>query len=66
MRIKVIRFVVKVLGYEWGGDALNVPVWTVKAKKKKQPMALYEYDCMPCAQRYIKERSIKENDPGYT
>jgi hypothetical protein len=28
-------------------------------------MALYEYDCMPCAKRYIKERSIKENDPGY-
>jgi putative FmdB family regulatory protein len=28
-------------------------------------MALYEYDCMPCAQRYTKERSIKDNDPGY-
>jgi putative FmdB family regulatory protein len=28
-------------------------------------MALYEYDCMPCAQRYTKERSIKEEDPGY-
>jgi len=28
-------------------------------------MALYEYDCMRCAQRYIKDRSIKENDPGY-
>jgi hypothetical protein len=35
MRIKIIRFVVKTLGYEWGGDNLNVPVWTVKAKKKK-------------------------------
>jgi hypothetical protein len=35
MRIKIIKFVVKVLGYEWGGDKLNVPVWTVKAKKKK-------------------------------
>jgi predicted nucleic acid-binding Zn ribbon protein len=21
---------------------------------------------MPCAKRYIKERSIKESDPGYT
>ena len=28
-------------------------------------MALYEYDCMRCAQRYTKERSIKDNDPGY-
>ena len=28
-------------------------------------MALYEYDCMRCAERYIKERSIKDNDPGY-
>ena len=28
-------------------------------------MALYEYDCMPCGQRYTKERSIKEDDPGY-
>jgi putative FmdB family regulatory protein len=28
-------------------------------------MALYEYDCMRCAQRYIKERSIKDSDPGY-
>jgi putative FmdB family regulatory protein len=28
-------------------------------------MALYEYDCMRCAQRYIKDRSIKEEDPGY-
>jgi hypothetical protein len=35
MRIKIIKFVVKVLGYQWGGDALNAPVWTVKAKKKK-------------------------------
>jgi len=35
MRIKIIRFVVKALGYEWGGDNLNVLVWTVKAKKKK-------------------------------
>ncbi len=35
MRIKFIRFVVKALGYEWGGDNLNAPVWTVIAKKKK-------------------------------
>ena len=28
-------------------------------------MARYEYDCMPCAQRIIKERSIKDDDPGY-
>ena len=28
-------------------------------------MALYEYDCMRCAQRYTKERSIKQDDPGY-
>ena len=30
MRIKIIRFVVKALGYEWGGDLLNVPIWTEK------------------------------------
>jgi putative FmdB family regulatory protein len=29
-------------------------------------MPSYEYDCMPCAKRYTKERSIKESDPGYT
>jgi putative FmdB family regulatory protein len=28
-------------------------------------MAIYEYDCMKCAQRFSKERSIKDNDPGY-
>jgi putative FmdB family regulatory protein len=28
-------------------------------------MALYEYDCMPCAQRYNKQRSINDEDPGY-
>jgi putative FmdB family regulatory protein len=28
-------------------------------------MALYEYDCMPCAKRYTKQRSITDNDPGY-
>ncbi len=35
MRIKIIKTVVKLLGYEWGGDNLNLPYWTVKAKKKK-------------------------------
>jgi hypothetical protein len=34
MRIKIIKFVVKVLGYEWSGDNLRAPIWTVKAKKK--------------------------------
>ena len=34
MRIKIIKFVVKILGYEWGGDKLNAPIWTVKAKKR--------------------------------
>lgn len=34
MRIKIIKFVVKLLGYEWGGDKLNAPIWTVRAKKK--------------------------------
>ena len=28
-------------------------------------MPAYEYDCMPCAQRYVKNRSITETDPGY-
>jgi putative FmdB family regulatory protein len=28
-------------------------------------MPTYEYDCMPCANRYIKNRSILEDDPGY-
>jgi len=28
-------------------------------------MPLYEYDCMSCAKRFIKERSIKDTDPGY-
>ncbi len=28
-------------------------------------MPLYEYDCMSCAERFIKERSIKDLDPGY-
>lgn len=34
MRIKIIKFVVKALGYEWSGDELNLPIWYVKAKKK--------------------------------
>jgi putative FmdB family regulatory protein len=29
-------------------------------------MATYEYDCTSCAQRYIKERSIRDEDPGYS
>ncbi len=36
MRIKIIKFVVKVLGYEWSGDGLKLPVWQVKAKTKKK------------------------------
>ena len=36
MRIKIIRFVVKALGYEWSGDELKLPVWQVKAKQKKR------------------------------
>jgi putative FmdB family regulatory protein len=34
-------------------------------RKEKITMALYEYDCMPCAHRYVKERSINDSDPGY-
>jgi len=34
MRIKIIKFIVKLLGYDWGGDALKAKIWTVKAKKK--------------------------------
>lgn len=29
-------------------------------------MPSYEYDCMACAIRYTKIRSMSENDPGYT
>jgi putative FmdB family regulatory protein len=28
-------------------------------------MPSYEYDCMVCAVRYTKTRSISEEDPGY-
>ena len=28
-------------------------------------MAKYEYDCMRCSIRTIKERSINDSDPGY-
>jgi putative FmdB family regulatory protein len=28
-------------------------------------MPAYEYDCMPCGQRYTKVRGIKDDDPGY-
>jgi hypothetical protein len=36
VRIKIIKLVVKLLGYEWSGDQLNLPVWQVKAKTKKK------------------------------
>jgi hypothetical protein len=36
MRIKIIKFVVKLLGYQWSGDELQLPVWQVKAKPKKK------------------------------
>jgi hypothetical protein len=36
MRIKIIKFVVKALGYEWSGDELKLPVWYVKEKKTKK------------------------------
>jgi putative FmdB family regulatory protein len=26
----------------------------------------YLYDCMPCAKRHEKQRSMSEADPGYT
>jgi putative FmdB family regulatory protein len=29
-------------------------------------MAKYEYDCMPCGIRIVKERSINDSDPGYS
>jgi putative FmdB family regulatory protein len=29
-------------------------------------VALYEYDCLSCGDRFVKERSIKDSDPGYT
>lgn len=29
-------------------------------------MPSYEYDCMPCGIRVIKERSINDFDPGYS
>jgi putative FmdB family regulatory protein len=28
-------------------------------------MPQYEYDCMPCGKRFVKERSIQDLDPGY-
>lgn len=28
-------------------------------------MALYEYECLACKQEYTKQRSIKDEDPGY-
>lgn len=29
-------------------------------------MPAYEYDCMSCAIRYTKSRSIQQEDPGYS
>lgn len=29
-------------------------------------MPAYEYDCMSCAIRYVKNRSIVDEDPGYS
>lgn len=34
MRIKIIKAVVRLFGYEWSGDELKLPVWYVKEKKK--------------------------------
>lgn len=28
-------------------------------------MAVYEYNCSSCNEMYVKQRSIKEDDPGY-
>jgi len=28
-------------------------------------MPSYEYDCISCNQRYVKTRSMTEDDPGY-
>jgi hypothetical protein len=35
MKIKIIAFVCKVLGYELGLNNLNLPVWTIKEKSKR-------------------------------
>lgn len=35
MRIKIIKFVVKILGYEWDKISLNAQIWTVKVKNKR-------------------------------
>jgi hypothetical protein len=36
MRLKIIKFVVQLLGYEWSGDNLKLPVWYIKEKKKSE------------------------------
>jgi putative FmdB family regulatory protein len=37
-----------------------------KGKEKEvKTMPAYEYDCMGCAMRYTKVRSMTEDDPGY-
>jgi putative FmdB family regulatory protein len=28
-------------------------------------MAIYEYNCETCKKEYVKQRSIKDDDPGY-
>jgi hypothetical protein len=34
MKIKIIKFVCNVLGYEIGLNNLQLPIWTIKEKKK--------------------------------
>ncbi len=36
-----------------------------KGQNKEEVMPSYEYDCMSCAIRYTKIRSMSEEDPGY-
>lgn len=35
MKIKIIKFVCNLLGYEIGLNNLKLPVWTIKEKKRK-------------------------------
>lgn len=37
-----------------------------KVWQEGKVMPSYEYDCMSCGVRYVKTRSIQENDPGYS
>ena len=34
MKIKIIKFVCKMLGYEIGLNNLQLPIWTIKEKNK--------------------------------